>query len=97
MKKILTPEEAISILPEGDYIHTFIENGIAMIGADWSREEVIDKLNRSDTIEITGENARNLGHGLAAYNDNIKYQSDVLFIETDKEKLDALDPLPEKE
>ena len=45
-----------------------------------------------DTIELTGETARRMNHGLAAYNKNAK-QSDVLFIETDKEKIDRFDPL----
>lgn len=91
MKKYLTVEQAISLLPEGEEIHTFY-GGVALIGADWEREEVINKLKSSDKIEIAGEMARNMGHGLAVYNNDAKYISDVLFIETDKKKLDAFDP-----
>lgn len=91
MKKYLTVEQAISLLPEGEDIHTFY-GGVALIGADWERQEVIDKLKSVDKIEIAGEFARRMGHGLAVYNDNAEYLSDVLFIETDKKKLDALDP-----
>lgn len=94
MKRFLTLEQAISLLPEGDYIHTFY-GGFALIGADWERQEVIDKLKSVDKIEIAGEMARNMGHGLAVYNNDAEYMSDVLFIETDKKKLDAFDPIVE--
>ena len=90
MKKYLTVEQAISLLPEGEEIHTFY-GGVALIGADWEREEVLNKLKSVDKIEIAGEMARNMGHGLAVYNNDAKYISDVLFIETDKKKLDAFD------
>lgn len=91
MKKYLTVEQAINLLPKGNEIHTFY-GGVALIGADWEREEVVKKLASSDKIEIAGEMARNMGHGLAVYNNDAKYISDVLFVETDKKKLDALDP-----
>lgn len=94
MKKFLTVEQAISLLPEGETIHTFY-GGVALIGADWERQEVIDKLKSVDKIEIAGEMARNMGHGLAVYNNDAKYMSDILFVETDKRKLDAFDPIME--
>ena len=94
MKKFLTVEQAISLLPEGETIHT-LYGGVALIGADWEREELINKLKSSDKIEIAGEMASNMGHGLAVYNDNAEYLSDVLFVETDKKKLDAFDPIVE--
>lgn len=90
-KRFISVNEAISLLPEGDTIHTFYNTGLALLGADWQRQDVIDKLAKSDKIEITGDTARSMNHGLAAYNDDIKYQSDILFIETDKEKLDKFD------
>lgn len=94
-KRYLTSEQAISLLPEGDYIHTFY-GGFALIGADWERQEVIDKLKSVDKIEIAGDVARNIGHGLAVYNDDAQYYSDILFVETDKKKLDAFDPIEEE-
>ncbi len=92
-RKFVSVDEAINLLPKGDEIHTFYNYGNCLIGADWDRQEVIDKLNASDKIELTGMQARNMGHGLAAYNNDTKWQSEVLFIETDKDKLDAFDPL----
>ena len=92
LKRYLTAEEAIGILPDGDEIHTQVQKGNMFIGADWSREDIIDKIQKSDFREIAGPFARGMGHGLALYNRGIKWQSEILFVETDKAKLDAFDP-----
>lgn len=91
-KKFISADEAIELLPEGEYIHTFRESGLALIGADWLREEIIELIRKSDCLELTGEAARSMGHGLAIYDHDAKMQSDILFVETDMEKLQALDP-----
>lgn len=91
MKTYLTKEQAISVLPEGDAVHTFMNPGFGLVGTDWSREDIIDKIQRSDVLELTGEMARRMEHGMCAYNSDAKYQSDILFIETDEEKLKALE------
>lgn len=83
MKRYITTEQAISILPNDENVHTFYNSSVALIGGDWSKEDIIDKLNKSDVIELTGETAQKMGHG--------KYQSDILFIETDEEKLSMLE------
>lgn len=92
LKRYITAEEAADLLPDRDAIHTFKGVGPVLIGADWDREGVLNKLKTSDKIEIAGETARNMGHGLAVYNDNAKLQSDILFIETEEEKLNQFDP-----
>lgn len=97
MRKFITVEEAVDLLPEGDYIHTFFNMPFGLLGADWSREDVIDKFKTSDKIELTGEQARSLGHGLAVYNNDTKKQSEILFVETDMKKLLSFDPEGEKE
>lgn len=97
MRKFITVDEAINLLPEGDYIHTFFNMPFGLLGADWSREDVIDKFKTSDKIELTGEQARSLGHGLAIYNNDTKKQSEILFVETDMKKLLSFDPEGEKE
>lgn len=90
-KRFITADEAIALLPEGEYIHTFRQSGV-LIGADWLREEVIDLIKKSDCLELTGGMARSLDHGLAIYDYDAKLMSDILFVETDMEKLQALDP-----
>ena len=88
----LTLEQAISLLPAGEYVHTFINNAIGLMGADWSREEILDKLRKSDIIQLTGRMARGMNHGMCAYNKDAKLQSEILFIETDAAKLAEFDP-----
>ena len=90
MKTYLTKEQAISVLPEGETVHTF-NPGFELVGADWSREDIIDKIQRSDVLALTGEIARSVGHGMCAYNKNTRWPSNILFIETDEEKLKALE------
>lgn len=89
-RRFLTVDEAISILPDGDSIHTFRDAAV-MIGADWNRKDIIDAIQKSERREITGPGARGIGHGLALYPKNAKYHSDILFVETDKKRLDELD------
>ena len=90
MKKYITAEQAINIIPEKEYIHTFYSIGV-LIGADWERIEIIKKIKSSDILELTGETARKIGHGLAIYNKNTKYLSQVLFVQTNEEKLKKLE------
>lgn len=97
MRKFITVEEAINLLPDSDYVHTFFNVPFGLLGADWSREDVIDKFKTSDKIELTGEQARGLGHGLAVYNNDTKKQSEILFVETDIKKLISFDPDKEVE
>lgn len=90
-RRFITADEAIALLPEKEYIHTFYNTPPVLCGADWDKQEIIDKLKAADKIEIAGETARSMDHGLAVYNNDTKMQSEVLFVETDPEKLDAFD------
>ena len=92
MKYYLNYEEAVSLLPSGEDIHTFYNASFGLMGADWSREEILKKLKEADiVIELTGEQAKSMKHGMCAYNKNAKWQSEILFIETDEEKLNAFE------
>lgn len=91
MKIYLTAEQAISILPDSDSVHTFYNPGFGLIGADWSKADITDKLQNSDIIELTGPGARGMGHGICAYNKTAKYQNEILFVETDETKLSELE------
>lgn len=88
-RTILTPAQAEAILPDGDLIHTFYNLAAMLVGADWLRDQVLDKLNETGVmIELTGEQARKTGHGMCVHpNADHYYQSDILFIETDEEKV----------
>lgn len=95
-KRFLSYEQAVSLLPEGEYIHTFTSGGM-LIGADWSRAEILEKLKKSDAIELTGEMARSMGHGMCAYNLKDGRVSNLLFIETEAAKLAKIDEECENE
>lgn len=95
-RRFITADEAIALLPDAELIHTFYNTPPVLCGADWDRQEVIDLLKSADNIEITGEHARSVNHGLAAYSNDAKWQSEILFIQTDAKKLLEFDP-PEEE
>jgi len=72
----LSTEEALSLLPKEDLIHTFRSIGSVLIGADWEREELVDLINRSH-CEIGGSRSIALGHGLVIWSG-----TDPLFVHT---------------
>lgn len=90
MKTYITAEQAKAVLPAEETIHTFYQFSLSLVGADWSRKEIYDKLETSDVIELTGSMARSMNHGICAYNKSSMI-GDVLFIETDEEKLAHLE------
>ena len=88
-KKSITLNEAIALLPNSEEIHTFRSGGWALIGCDWSKENILEYLEKhKEAIELSGDRARSMNHGLVLF-DN----SGALFIKTDKEKLDSFDPI----
>lgn len=92
MKYYLTYDEAASLLPSGENIHTFYNAAFGLMGADWSRGEILNKLKEPDkVIELTGEQAREMKHGMCVRPNRDYYQHEVLFIETDEEKLSAFE------
>lgn len=93
MRKYITKEQAMYILPDGDSVHTLINVGIGLCGADWDRESILDKIQKSDILELTGESAKGMGHGLCAYNKDTVKLGDVLFIETDMKRLQEVEEM----
>ena len=67
MRTYIMKEQAKSILPDGENVHTFYNASFGLIGADWSREDILDKIDKSEVLELTGETARKMGHGMCAY------------------------------
>lgn len=74
----LSVEDAIAMLPEGDCVHTF-RNPVAgmMIGANWTRENMIKAITESDYRRLAGPEAKAMKHGLA-----INEDGRLLFVET---------------
>lgn len=83
----LTVEQAISCLNEGDSIHTFLNSPGILVGADCSRESVIETLQKhSNQIEIGGVVCRRMKHGLVVWRGD-----EPVFIEANEEKLKAIE------
>jgi hypothetical protein len=76
-----TFDEAVAALPRGKYVHTFMQSGASiLIGADWTRKEIVDALRGADRIDVTGEQAQGMKHGLAI--EHPRVPGAYLFIET---------------
>ena len=75
---LLTYDEAVALLPDGDTIHTYLDGGLAIIGADWKRSQVLELLEATNRREVTGRSAQSMGHGLAAF----EADGTPVFIET---------------
>ena len=74
---LLSYDEAVALLPDGERIHTILDSGIALLGADWDRGQVLGLLRTTGRREVTGPAAQAMGHGLAAFRDG-----EAVFIET---------------
>lgn len=59
-------EDAAALLPDGEEIHTFLDGGVALIGADWNRDQILALL-RTGNPELSGPAATGMGHGIVAF------------------------------
>lgn len=76
-RTFISYEEAVSLLPDGDVIHTFrSSNSGIILGADWDRENLLNAI-KTYKPELSGKIATKLGHGLCII-DEVGH----LFIET---------------
>lgn len=78
-KIILTSEQALSMLPEGDRIHTFRSAPMALIGADWDRDD-LEKAIRENQCEVGGDQCQAMNHGLVVWTG----KTEPLFVECRK-------------
>ena len=82
----LTPEQAESVLPDGEMVHNFVCGGTILIGCDYLRPDAIRALHEASNIEIGGEQCRAMKHGLA-----VKGEHGWSFFAADEDKLAALE------
>lgn len=73
----LTYDQAVALLPDGDTIHTYMDSGIALVGADWTRDSVL-KLLATGRPELSGPAATAMKHGIVAW----RPDGEHVFIET---------------
>lgn len=80
--KELTYEEAVSMLPDGEEIHTFTQVGGIIMGCDHGRESVLVELKEAKKLVLAGKNARAMNHAIGMYRDTDDKDLDLMFIET---------------
>ena len=87
-KIFLTPDEAKALLSDEESIHTFRSDLInVLVGCDWPKDEIIKAIdNNPDKIEIGGSACKAMGHGLVIWTGKTP-----LFVEVDKDKLQAIE------
>jgi hypothetical protein len=79
MDDLLTYDEAVAMLPDGNSIHTFRGGGFMLLGADWSRESILKALQAAPEIRRAGDVATSMHHPIAINCDG------WLFIEAKRE------------
>lgn len=69
-KEFISFERAVEKLSDKEFIHTFRSVGPISLGANIDRVGLIETMKEfQDTLEIAGENARLMGHGLVLTDD----------------------------
>ena len=66
---VMTFEQAIALLPEGDHIHTFRSSPGVLIGADWDRENLLLHMQKYPP-ELSGPAATAMHHGMVLIDEN---------------------------
>lgn len=65
----LNVEDAIKMIPDTEDIHTFVNPSGMLLGADWSREDIIEAFNKYG-VQRSGEQAVRMKHGLVFHDGN---------------------------
>jgi len=87
-KIILTADEAISLLPDGEHVHNYINNVVNMfIGCDYTRDEAEKHIRAATACEIGGENCKRMKHALVVWSS----ADSLSFFATDPEKVEAME------
>lgn len=89
----LTKDEALSLcaFSDDDTIHTFRQSGFAFIGYDLPKRKLIRKMYEAEFMEIAGPHMCSMKHGIALVPKGAIWQSDIIFLETDMDKLKAFE------
>ena len=89
----LTKDEALSLcaFSDDDTIHTFRQSGFGFIGYDLPKRKLIRKMYEAEFMEIAGPHMCSMKHGIALVPKNAIWQSDIIFLETDMDKLKAFE------
>lgn len=85
-KILLTVEQATSMLPDGDMVHTFRSGPGIALGADWERKSLIATIEKSPQRELGGEFCQGMKHGLVVWTvDEDDGRKEPLFVQCKKD------------
>lgn len=89
----LTKNEALSLcaFSEDDTVHIFRNGGLGLVGYDFTRKELTEKMDETEFMEIAGPFMYSMNHGIALVPKNAQWQNDIIFLETDIDKLKAFE------
>lgn len=87
-KILLTADEAISLLPDGEYVHNYINNVPGLfIGCDYDRADAEKHIRDAIACEISGPGCKGMKHALAVWSS----KNNVSFFATDMDKVEAME------
>jgi hypothetical protein len=87
-KITLTPEEAESILVEGENVHNYANPAPGMfVGCDYERADAIKAIRAALQLEIGGDHCKRMKHALVVWTSETR----VLFFQTDPAKIEAIE------
>jgi hypothetical protein len=86
-KVILTPDQAESLLPPGEQVHSFVNPPWGFVGCQNSRKTALRRIRDAKLIELGGERAKRMKHALVVY----AREGGYTIFATDMEKVEALE------
>jgi hypothetical protein len=86
-KVILTADQAESLLPPGEHVHSFVSPPWGFVGCHNSRKNALRRIRDAKLIEIGGERAKRIKHALVVH----AREGGCTLFATDMEKVEALE------
>jgi len=83
----LTPDQAESLLPHGERVHSFVNPPWGFVGCDSSREAVVRLIREAKLLEIGGERAKRMKHALVVH----AREGGCKLFATDMERVEAME------
>ena len=83
----LTPDQAESLLPPGERVHSFVNPPWGFVGCDSSREAVVRLIHEAKLLEIGGERAKRMKHALVVH----AREGGCKLFATDMERVEAME------
>jgi hypothetical protein len=84
---ILTADQAETLLPPGDEVHSFVKPPWGLVGCHTSRKLALRRIHEAKMLEIGGERCRAMKHALVVH----ACEGGYTFFATDMEKVEAME------